>query len=79
MSVIQVELPDEVLEKARAIAEEQQMTLDEFVADILNDLWQQREYLRIRANRGRQVTRERFLEILAKAPDVEPEPGDRIE
>ena len=79
MSIIRVELPDEILRKARAIAEEQQMTLDEFVADILNDLWQQREYLRIRANRGRQVARERILEILAKAPDVEPEPSDRIE
>ena len=79
MSQITLQLPQPVLDSARKLAERQQLTVEEFLARMVaetvrsDDAWQER------VRRGRQVTRERFLEILRKAPDVPPMPGDEIE
>jgi len=79
MSQLTVQLPDPLLADARVLAEEAHLTLEEFVAKLVvesvrvNAVWAR--YM----NRGRSVSRERFLEILSKVPDVEPDPDDRID
>lgn len=79
MSQLTVLLPDPLMADARVLAEEAHLTLEEFVAKLVvesvrvNAVWAR--YM----NRGRNVSRERFIEILSKAPNVEPDPDDRID
>ena len=79
MPIIELEIPDELLERARKLAVQLNLTLDQFVTQALeNQIRMRRRFDELLAI-GQQVTRERFLEILAKLPDIEPEPGDRLE
>jgi hypothetical protein len=79
MNQVTLQWPDPLLADVRRLAEQQHFTLEEFVTRLVeetvraNAAWAQ--YL----ERGKQVSRERFLEILAKVPDVEPDEGDRLE
>ena len=79
MSTIQVQLPDSVLDEAKKLAEHDQIPLDYFVALAVTERVSARRgpaYIEERAKRG---SKEKFLAALAKSPDVEPEPNDRIE
>ncbi len=78
MSTVQLELSDAVLKGAKEAADEQSLPLDRFLTNAITDLIGARremDYLRSRAERGRNVD---VKAILRKAPDVEPEPHDRI-
>lgn len=79
MSVIELELPDAVLQRAKTVADEQHLPLDNVIANAITEMLSAREqmaYLRARAERGRSVD---IKAILRKAPDVEPDPSDRID
>ncbi len=78
MSTIQINLPPSVLDEARRLASKDNIPLDYYVALVLTRhvaSVQGIEYLKQRAV---GASRERFLEILDKAPDVPPIPGDEI-
>jgi hypothetical protein len=79
MSTIQIEVPESVLDEARRLASKDKIPLDYYVALVLTKhiaLQQGVDYLK---ERGKGASRERFLEILAKAPNNPPLPGDEIE
>jgi hypothetical protein len=79
MSVIHVEIPEAVLERARKLAEQAHVPLDQIVSEALQDRVSSQEqvaWFNARAQRGRDVD---IKAILRKSPDVEPEPNDRIE
>ena len=79
MSALTLDLPDDVLVRARRVASERQLPLEQIVADAVARFvaeWEDRPYLLARAERGRHVD---IKAILAKASDVEPEPGDEIQ
>ena len=79
MSQFTLNLPDPVLAGTKRLAEKNALTVDEYVSRLLADAVQAEAFWEDRLRRGKQVTRERFLEILRSAPDEEPEPWDRIE
>jgi hypothetical protein len=79
MPVLEIEIPDEILAQARELAAQLNMTLDQFVTYALEEQIRMRRRFDELLARGQQVSRERYLEILAKSSDVEPEPNDRIE
>jgi hypothetical protein len=61
---------------AAEIAKAQQVSVDEVFASAFSEQLSAWERLQQRAARG---TREKFLAVLDKAPDVEPEDYDRLE
>ena len=78
MSTVQIQLPDSVLKQARELADKDQIPLDYFVALAVAErvsALRGVDYLRQRAERGSGA---KLKEILGRAPDVEPEPADRI-
>jgi hypothetical protein len=80
MSTIQVQLPDSVLDEAKKLAEHDQIPLDDdFVALAITERVSARRGLAYIEERAKKASKEKFLAALAKSPDVEPGPGDRIE
>lgn len=70
-----VSVPEELFEKAAAIAKAQNISVDEVFASALAEHLAAWERLKRRAAAG---SREEFLAVLDKVPDVEPPPEDRI-
>lgn len=78
MSTISLRLPDSIHQKIKEIAARDGTSINQFVATAAAEkvsALETEQYLEDRARRGR---RERFLELLAKAPDVEPEEDYRL-
>ena len=72
---VNVSVPEELYKKAIAIAEAQHVSVDEVFASAFAEQLAGWERLQQRAARG---SRERFLAVLDKAPDGEPEEFDRL-
>jgi hypothetical protein len=78
MSALSLRLPKSMYEQMRELSQEEGISMNQFVllaiAEKIATLMTV-EYLETRAGRG---SREKFLTVLAKAPDVEPEEYDRL-
>jgi hypothetical protein len=77
-NVLSVRIPKSLHNQVRELAEEEGISMNQFVMVALAEkvaALQAIDYLEKRAERG---NREKLLEILAKAPDVEPEEFDRL-
>jgi len=72
---VRVSVPEELYEKAAAIAAAEHVSVDEVFASAFAEQLAAWERLRQRANRS---DREKFLSVLDKVPDVEPEDYDRV-
>lgn len=72
---VNVSVPDELYQKAVEIAETQHVSVDEVFASAFVEQLAAWERLKERAARG---SRDRFLAVLDKVPDVEPEDYDRL-
>ena len=78
MSTLSLRLPESLHQKVREVSEQEGVTVDQFVAAAVAEklaAFLSVEYLEERARRG---SREKFLAVLAKVPDVEPEEHDRL-
>jgi hypothetical protein len=78
MSTLSVNIPESLRRRAQALAQDDGIPLDQFIATALAEkvaVLDADDYIRERAARG---SREKFDAILAKVPDVEPEEHDRI-
>lgn len=78
MSALSLRLPKSLHEHLREVAQEEGISVNQFVmlavAEKVASI-STIEYLERRAKRG---SREKFLEILSKAPDIEPEEFDKL-
>ena len=72
---ISISVPEELYNKAVEIAEAQRVSVDDVFASAFAQQLAVEAQLRERANRG---NRDRFLEVLDKAPNVEPDDYDRL-
>jgi len=78
MSALSLRLPKSLHEQLRELAHEEGISVNQFVMLAVAEkvaAISTIEYLEKRAKRG---SREKFLEILSKVPDVEPEKFDRL-
>ncbi|HQU91596.1 MAG TPA: hypothetical protein PLK77_04825 [Pyrinomonadaceae bacterium] len=78
MTTISAELPDALLRRARTMAEREGLTLDQFLAIALSgqlSSWDTARSFEERASRGSWA---KMRELLANAPDVEPEEYDKL-
>jgi hypothetical protein len=80
MSQMSLRLPESLHRALKEIADKEKISANQFVtlavAEKISAL-ETADYLQTRA--ARAPSRKRFEEILAKAPNVEPDPEDRIE
>lgn len=78
MSPLNIQLPDSLYKSLQKLAEQDGVSLDQFVALAIAEkisALTTESYLRERANRG---NRSNYENVLAKVPDIEPEPYDRL-
>jgi hypothetical protein len=78
MSTVNVKLPESLYKQVRELAQQDGISLDQFITTAVAEkvvALTTIEYLRERAKRG---SLEKFKAVLAKVPDVEPEPHDRL-
>ena len=79
MSTLSIRLPESLHLRARELAKKEGISINQLVASALGEkiaALDAADYLERRAARG---SRARFRRALAKVPDVEPEPHDRLE
>lgn len=79
MSTIQFELPDSLYRQIRTLAERDGISVDQFLATAAAEKLSAlltTEYLAERAERA--GSREEFLRLLDKVPDVDPVEHDRL-
>jgi hypothetical protein len=72
---VSVNIPEELYQQAREIAESQHLSVDDVVSSAFAEHMVAWERLKRRAARG---NRESFLAVLDKVPDVEPDEYDRV-
>ena len=78
MTTLQTQIPDSLYEQLKALAEKEKLSIDELVTLSLSaqvSAWKRKDDLEARAKRG---SWEKFQQVLAKVPDVEPEDYDRL-
>jgi uncharacterized protein (DUF1778 family) len=78
MSALSLRLPKSLHEQLREVAQEEGISVNQFVMLAVAEkvaALSAIEYLEKRAKRG---SREKFLEILSKVPDVEPAAFDQL-
>jgi uncharacterized protein (DUF1778 family) len=78
MSALSLRLPKSLHEQLRELAREEGISVNQFVMLAVAEkvaAISTIEYLEKRAKRG---SRDKFLEILSKAPGVEPEESDKL-
>ena len=73
--IVNVEVTQDIYDRAFEIARSQSLSVADVFATACAEHIAAWEGLKIRAQRG---DRAKFLEVLAKVPDVEPEKGDRF-
>ena len=78
MTTLQTQIPDSLYEQLKALAEKEKLSIDELVTLSLSaqvSAWKRKDDLEARAMRG---SWEKFQQVLAKVPDVEPEDYDKL-
>lgn len=78
MSALSLRLPKSLHEQLRELAQEEGISVNQFVMLAVAEkvaALSTIEYLEKRAKRG---SREKFLEILSRVPDVEPDKSDKL-
>jgi predicted transcriptional regulator len=78
MSTLSLRLPDSLHKRVRDLAQQEGISINQFVSTAVAEKMAALltvEYIEERAKRG---SREKFLAVLAKVPDIAPEPGDEL-
>lgn len=78
MSTLNIQIPESIRSRVEDFAREEGVSVDEYIASILSQriaVADVDSYVQIRAAKG---SSKRLIELLDKAPNVEPEPHDRI-
>ena len=79
MTNLNVSVPDSIYQQVATLAHKDQVTLDQFVSTALAEkvsVLLTEDYL---AQRAARADRQKFLAVMAKVPDVEPEEFDRLQ
>ena len=78
MSTLTIQIPDDLRKQAEEFAEQKHMSFDQLVSRALRlqvSPWMIPGYIEERSKRGSYA---RLQEIMSRAPDVKPEPHDRL-
>ena len=78
MTTIEAQVPEPVMEQARALAERERIPLAQLISLAVTQsvgVWSHESYV---AHRAKGASRVAFDEALAEVPDVPPMPGDEL-
>jgi hypothetical protein len=78
MSTLSLRLPASLHKRVRELAQQEGISINQFVSTAVAEKMAALltvDYLEKRAKHG---SRERFLTVLAKVPDIAPDPGDEL-
>lgn len=78
MIQLNAQIPDALYKQVQALAAKEQVSIDQLVAIALAaqvSAWETQDYLTEQAKQG---SWEKFQQVLAKVPDVEPEAYDQL-
>lgn len=78
MTTISLRLPDSIHQKVKELAASDGTSINQFLATAAAEKVAALEAERYLVERARRGKRERFLELLREAPDVEPETFDTL-
>lgn len=78
MTKLNTKIPDALFRQAQTIANREQISLDQFIAIALASQVSVRETRQNFAERAQNSDWQKAQEILAKAPDIEPENYDKF-
>ena len=79
MSSLSLRLPDSLHEKIRELAARDDISINQFIATAVAEKAAALLTVEYLEERGRRGSRAAFDRILARVPDVEPDPGDELE
>lgn len=77
--VTEISIPESLFKQIKKLAEKEGITVEQFISSAAAEkasAWMTLDYLRERAKRG---SREKFLRIMEKVPDIEPDDEDRLD
>ncbi len=77
MTTLSVRLPNSLHEIARKVAEDDRISLNQFIASAVSEKVAALTAEKYLEERARRASKQRFAEALSKAPDLEPEAFDR--
>jgi hypothetical protein len=78
MTTLHADIPDSLMKQVKALAQQEQTTVDQLVAIALTaqvSAWKATESI---PSRARRADYEAFDRVMAKVPDVPPMPGDEL-
>ena len=78
MKTLEAQVPDILVEEVKELAAKQNATVDQIVSLALAaqvSAWRTRESI---ATRAKQVDWQKVDDVLARVPDVPPQPGDEL-
>jgi hypothetical protein len=78
MSLYALDLPAEVLEEIRAVAQAKQLSVEEWFLGTIAQKLEAEKRLRLFQEYSQKADFERFDQILSRVPDQEPVPGDEL-
>ena len=78
MTTISTKIPDALFRQAKTIAEREDITLDQFIALALASQISSWEIGKTFTERAKKGDWEKARQVLANAPDVEPEDNDKL-
>ena len=78
MSALSLRLPKTLHEQLREVAQEEGISVNQFVMLAVAEKVAALSAIEYLEKRAKQGSREKFLEILSKVPDVEPEACDKL-
>ena len=79
MSTLSLRLPDSLHEQVKLLAKKDGISINQFVSSAIAEKMSAlltEEYLKDRAAKG---SREKFLDVMAKTPEVKPDEQDSLE
>ena len=78
MSALSLRLPKSLHEQLREVAQEEGISVNQFIMLAVAEKIAALSAIEYLEKRAKQGSREKFLEILSKVPDVEPEACDKL-
>ena len=78
MSTLSVRLPKSIHEELKQLAAEEGVSMNQFISIALAEKIASMKTLKYLEERAKRGSREKLLNVLAKAPDVDPEEHDRL-